>query len=1220
MAFVPSPDQELAINTRDRTILVSAAAGSGKTTTLTERIIKSLLDPTANVSVQNMLIVTFTRPAVASLMRKVGEALTKALASIREQLSSEEDPDKIAELEKTKSRFEEELYLLPAARIQTIDSFCSSIVRASTSELGIPPNFRIAEEAEIRILSDETLTALIKAAYEGELEGEGISPKDFDELVTDITSARRTGEITDVLLSLYDKCKNAIRGVAIFDDYANIYLQKGDFKIDDTEYGRDVVRHAREVIEYVSDGYYALSDMLALGSPAESGESAYYSECAARIKGLNLAGYDSAKRSVSGLEFPKRAEVKANDKTELIDLARKKETGSLKAKLTNLYNDFFLYTPDMWQELFSRMHKSLTTLSRVMHVFDKTYMAEKLRRNMFEYSDIERFAYNVLYDEDGTRSEFAKSYAQSLDAVYIDEYQDVNELQDAVFLAVSNGKNRFMVGDIKQSIYVFRSAKPEIFASLKRDLPLLTEKPDPNGNSIFMSENYRCDRGIVDFVNDVFKKMFAIAHDSIEYRPEDALSFAKKYGKDGCDPEPEYKKPEVCLVEGVIGDDNKYTSREPEYIAERIDDLLKNGRLNVGRKLEDGSVDYSVHPDDIAVIVRTWTPMPAIVDALEARGIEVEHGIDREFFMNADIRLVLCLLNAIDNPSKDVYLAGLMCSPLFGFTADDLVRYRGGERTKSLYRSIKEYRGGHPEDSRLSDFLDRLSHYRTLSESLNVYTLISRLYDETGVFALASERGEAERLITLYNYARKYESASYKGLYKFITYINNVITIGKDIEEKGGTESSGAIRIFSVHGSKGLEFPIVIYADASHPLTCLDTRNRVLFSEGYGIGYYLRAKGSIALAENPVKHIIANRMEEKFYEEELRTLYVTLTRAAEQLIIVGRLSKGETEEDVLAGIEFKRRTSTLYGIRCLTSHLDIILASTPKADLKFIPAPEEERVYDLSGEVEENTATADQDKRDEAKAPAVRDEALYKKLKERFTYAYPYHTDTLIPEKMSISSLTPALLDELEEMSIFEARKKHTPTLPEFIAGKGERLSREEGTATHMMLQFADLRFLKENGARRELERLVAKRFLSKERAALVRLDEIELFRSSDLIDEMLFASGTLCRELRFNVHVDATLLAESDEKRNAVIGKEVLVQGVIDCIITDGEGNIHLIDYKTDRIKHPENAAKQLAESHSQQLSYYALAIEKMFGKRPTTVRIYSLPLGRCVDIEPLF
>ena len=846
---------------------------------------------------------------------------------------------------------------------------------------------------------------------------------------------------------------------------------------------------------------------------------------------------------------------------------------------------------------------------------------------MFEYSDIEKYAYSILYTEDGERTDFAESYAAALDAVYIDEYQDVNELQDAVFRAVSKKDNRFMVGDIKQAIYVFRSAKPEIFSSLKRALPLLDKQPDPAGNSIFMSENYRCDRGIVDFVNSIFDKMFNVVRESIEFVPEDSLCFAKKYGEDGKGPEPQYKRPEICVVEGTRNEDGEYVSLEWEYLADRIDDLIKNGRLNVPRKGEDGSLDYSVHPEDVAILLRTWTNMPSIVSALEKRGIAVEHGIDRDFFMNADVRLVLCLLSSIDNPSKDVYLAGLMCSPLFGFTADELFRYRKGDRgyvdksnPESLYRSIKSYSSSHPEDEKLSSFLKKLAHYRALSESLNVYTLISRLYDETGVLALASNRGEGYRLITLYNLARRFESSSYKGLYSFITYINNVMTTDQDVEEKGSSEGTGAVKIFTAHGSKGLEFPIVFFADATHELECRDTRPAILHSEGYGVGYALRDEGSVALIENPVKHIIKDRLIAKYYEEELRILYVALTRASEQLIIVGRLAADDTFEKLMTRVELAKRTLTPYGITNLSTYIDIILATAPKAELKLIPAPGEEIVIDPYGEIEER-----EEAREPACPPVEPDGELYRLLKERFSYTYPYEAETRLPEKMSVSNLYPRLLDDLEDMTLAEARSKDKAKMPEFIAGKGDRRGAEEGIATHMMLQFADFESLKKNGAVAELDRLVAKRFLSEERAALVRISEIERFRSSALIDEIISANDRVYRELRFNVHVDASLIAEDEERRAALEGKRVLVQGVIDCLIVDGAGEVHLIDYKTDRLTRDEladraAARERLTRDHRTQLSYYAKAIEGMFGKRPKTVRIYSLHLGDTVDIETIF
>ena len=1174
-----SPDQLSAIQTRDRTLLVSAAAGSGKTTTLTERIIRSLLDEEHPESLQNMLIVTFTNAAVADLVKKIGEALAEAVRA---------NPDN--------KRLEGELYLLPSAHIRTIDAFCNEILRANTDKVGVPPNFRIAEEAEVTLLSVSLLDTLISAAYEGALEDEGITPEDFESLAVALTDTRSSRALAEVFRSLYEKSKNAIDGVRIFETLRDNYLTPPDTPIEKTRYGKDLIELTKECVKYCTGLLNSLSASLIGGTDREVADCAAYTAAQMTLARIIADGYTAMRDNILAYEFPSPPRCPADEKTEKMESARA-AYNTVKAHIADLKDRFYLYTEDMWHTLLSDMHKTLGTLADFLRVFDRVYTQEKMRRAMLEYSDIERLAYRCLYTEDGKPSEVAEAYKSSLSSIYIDEYQDVNELQDAIFAAMSNGKNRFMVGDIKQSIYVFRSAKPEIFARMKTEYKRLGEVGSEDGATIFMSENYRCDRGIIDFVNTVFDRMFEATRDSIGYVREDRLRFAKKHdGGEG-----EYIRPDIFIVERPDKESDE-SSLSPRFVAEKIKELILGGTL------ADGS---PVTPSDIAIILRKRDGIAAYADALSELGIKADRGTDRSFFMNAEVRLTLCLLNSIDNPSRDVYLAGLMCSPLFSFTADDMLRYRLKNKERTLYRSIKKYSEAHPEDEKLSGFLSKLSHYRTLSEGMNVYTLISRLYSETGLMALASVHGGKDNLIMLYNYARKYEQSSYKGLYNFISYVNSIVSIGESIDEKSDTGMSDAVKITTAHSSKGLEYPIVFFAEASRALTNRDLKERIAYSEGYGMAAYLRAPDGLTLAENPLKHIIHERMKEKFYEEELRVLYVALTRARERLFIVGDLPHHTTLDGYLERIEMKASALSSYSVRHFASYLEIILAAKPDAEVHFIGADRDE---ESATEAVDTPAAED--------TSPERNEEVYKLLLDRFSYEYPNPYKTTFPEKMSVSRLYPTVLDGTDEGEIsVGAKTSDRVRLPSFISGVREGASAERGIATHLVLQFCDLDRLMKDGGACELSRLVSDKFISKEKAALVRLDEIELFRSSELFARMRGAKR-LYRELRFNSRLDAHYFTEDEQRRAALAGEEVLVQGVIDCIIEDEAGDYHLIDYKTDRLTREELAdinlaQRKLNEAHSLQLTYYALAIEKVFGKKPKTVSVYSLPLGRCVDIS---
>lgn len=1198
MAKTFSPEQLSAIETRDRTLLVSAAAGSGKTTTLTERIIRSLLDEERPESLENMLIVTFTNASTADMGRKIAEALKDAIR---------QNPEN--------KRLEKELFLLPSARISTIDSFLNEIVRANADRVGVPPNYRLAEKAECTILECALIDNLIAAVYDSHLPEVG-TPEEFEAMCDCLTDSKTTGNLSDIFRLLHDKSKSAIEGVGIYQLLANNYLQKEGFAVEETPYGKDLLELTKDAVKFYTGVIVSIADELSGGTAAEAADADVHRQNAEILAGLEKCDtYLKMRDALEGLVFMDMPRCPKKDHTEILDFGRE-EFMKIKKQLTKHYTDFYVYTESMWHELFGELYKKLSCLARFMHAFDTAYTREKIRRGMLEHSDVSRFAYACLYNGDGTVTDIAEAYQKRFTSVYIDEYQDVNALQNAIFAAVSKN-NRFMVGDIKQSIYGFRSAKPEIFAEMKSLFPKLDPGVYSPASSIFMSQNFRCDRGIIDFTNEIFDRMFGITKDSIGYVPEDALVFSKIY-KDGV--EPPYTPAEIYLVERPDSDDPfEEKTYCPRFVARKIKELLDGGRLAGGEAIRSA---------DIAILLRKRDGAEDFAAALEAEGVPCESGDSAGYFMNSEVLLALCLLNAIDNPQKDVYLAGLMCSPLYGFTADDLLIYRMTDRDGSLWRAVCRYASEHPEDERLSGFISSLAHYRCLAEGMNVDALIYRLYNETGLLALASRNGGKENLMLLYNYARKFEGSSFKGLYNFINYVNNVAEREDGLEDNTNKLGDGnTVKIITIHSSKGLEYPVVFLAEASRGLTNRDLTERIAYSEGYGMSFNLRAPDGLALVRNPMQSIIHERMNRKFYEEELRVLYVALTRARERLMVVGNL-KAKSPDAYLIEAEVKGRALTPYGITRLGSYLDIIMAAKTSAKVEYIDDfsdISDQKAQKSEERVENSEPTPEYTEADAAE--------IYEEMLSRFRYEYPHKIMTEIPEKMSVSRLYPSVLDESgegelvlfdeerEEREAAEGEVVRRDALPDFMTGTEADESARRGIATHMVLQFCDLDSLKRDGARAELERLCKADFLSARNKERVRLYEIELFAKSKLFSDML-AAKKLYRELRFNCRLPASLFTEDEAKKAELHDTGILVQGVIDCLIEDGEGRLHLVDYKTDRLTREELGDESLAQKklngkHALQLSYYAMAVKKMFGREPSTVSVYSMPLGRTVPIN---
>ena len=1201
-----------AINTRDRTLLVSAAAGSGKTATLTERIISSVLDESNPINIEDMLIVTYTRAAVGELRERIGKAVKKAL---------KERPDD--------ERLERQLHMLPSARISTIDAFCADILRANAERVGINPSFRVPDSAEAQLLAENILAGLLDAIYEGEVP-EVATPAELDALTDCLAQTRKQNELPKIIHKIYSSTLNALEGVGAIGMLVDEFNPEKLDGVENTGFGRycidrlcemlahysRVFRDMRGEISAIGDGKYAkildmIDDALVLVDTLEKKKT-----------------YTDIREVLSSYEFKRAASVSDKDPLPPIKIMRK----AFKEDIEKIRDDFFLHSEEEWRIAYAGLYRQFDVLYRVIREFDRLFRQEKTRRGMCEFSDVERLTYECLW-QDGEKTDVAKEQAKLYKAVYIDEYQDVNSLQNKIFEAISTETNRFMVGDIKQSIYEFRSANPRIFADMKKSFPPLKTKGDYPAASIFMSNNFRCDEGVIDFVNDVFDRIFHYLRQSIGYVEGDRLTFSKVYDHE----KPAYVYPEVCLVPSISTSDPRHallgenTDLVPEVVARKIKELLEDGHLDNGEKIQ---------PRHIAIILRNVKNKGVkYARELAKLGIPAALAENERFFINPDVLLVLCLLNSIDNPHKDVYLAGLMCSPIYSFKLGDIALIRKLAPADTLYDSLVKYsecEGG----EKVKRFLDKLSAYRLMSEGMPTDKLLMRLYHETGLLALSSTNKESkDNLMLLYEHARKFEAGSFKGLYNFISYVNQLTGRESDFDKREAPGECDAVRIITAHGSKGLEYPVVFFAGGTKSFKKSGEAMeapRFEYEEGFGMGMYLRTESGLARVKNATKNIIKDYRLRKKIEEEARVLYVILTRARERLYVVGGVKADIDAFD--AEVAAAREYLSEYSVYKIPHLLGMVLEAKkfdyklPTEFLKEAPVIYTDKAYELL----ENGETLDDSDENES-IDTVREEVdereladVLRELKTRFSYEYPNAHLTRLPGKLSVSRLYPTILDGSDEFAVklddgdekteqnVEEKRAY---LPKFRSHEDVNLSAERGIATHMLLQFCSLDRLKRDGARAELNALKSGGFLSEKDAELVRIKEVEAFRNSKLIDDMM-AARTIHRELRFNVKLPAADFTTDGELKQLYTDERVLVQGVIDCLYEDADGEYHLVDYKTDRLTPDERADKQKAREklyakHSLQLSYYAKAVELIFGKRPKTIEVYSLPLGDTVDVS---
>ena len=1220
-------EQQKAIDTRDRTLLVSAAAGSGKTATLTERIIRSILDDENPADISRMLIATYTNAAVDELKDRIGEAIKNAVR---------ENPGN--------SRLEEQLLHLKDAKILTITSFCNDILRASAESIGLPPNYRIAEPPEAKILSSSVLDALINAAYEGEIT-DVCTAEEFIALADCLSNVKYSEGLSETLSYVFEKLTYSERGIDTLLPFIEEYDPKSFVSPEKTRYGEHIISLANGIFAEYEQAYEKVIRMATDERVDEKNLPKAKNELEVIKKCASSKDYASLKEALSSFSASNPSRSGKDPITDFYQSWRVLRSYAIE-DLNKISDSLFAYTPEEWLNLYTELYNLLGILYRFLKKYYTVFTDEKRKRGMCEFSDVERYAYEALYESDGSTTALAREISEKFDHVYVDEYQDVNGLQSKIFSAVSKENNRFMVGDIKQSIYCFRSARPEIFASMKDSFPLLGNGGDYPCASIFMSNNFRCDEPVVDFVNGIFDKTFGLLGESIGYKPEDRLVFSKQY-RDGA--VPTGKIPEIHVVEKPSSDHRDNTSDEDEAdiaIKEEVSAARAQARA-IAKKITEliGKVQladgHTIEPGDIAILMQSIKgPLAsAIGEELNSHGILSSITEIGDLFMCEEVLLALSFICSIDNPRKDVYLTAVMMSPIFGFDADAVYKIRHTYDYDSLWESTLAYSADHPDDEKCRYFTSSLLRYRKLAEGMPTDALISMIYRESGLLALAAKTGGKENLILLHSYARKYEQSDFKGIYSFISYVRNLIEKGETFPAAASAEACNAVRIMTIHKSKGLEFPVTFIAGAEATASG-GGESRIIFADNFGISMKTKDKSGLALVDNPVFNAIKRYIDRAEFDEDLRVLYVALTRAREMLYVYGSCGKKNTDE-YLAGIETMRELLSPYLATKAKNFLDIILLMRSGGKL-FIDSPEESSESDDASENESDSDSSDLSDLHSSSEDAGH---VYELMRERFCFVNPNAHLEALPEKISVSKLTPSILDgteqneytfeelmsdegifaygeDAEESLADEEKEPQTKQqrLPSFITGIPERESAKRGIATHTVMQFCDLGLLESNGVESELDRLCALEFLSDEDKKRVRISELKRFVESPLFEEMKRAKK-LYRELRFNVKLPASRFTQNEDKKRLLEDSEVLVQGVIDCIIEREDGSLHLIDYKTDRLTKEERQTVALGEerlrkAHTLQLSYYCDAIKKMFGKAPAKVGVYSLHLGKEVEI----
>ncbi len=1199
--------QKSAIEERDRTLLICAAAGSGKTAVLTERIIRMLTDEEHPADISRMLVVTFTRAAAGELRHRIGKALSAAIA-----------------LSANKEHLSRQLMLLGSASISTIDSFYYDLVRAHFEEADFPASVRLADESELLGLRRELMNEVVDAMY--------AENADFAVISDILCDLRSEAGLTDTLLDIYEKLLRYPEALEILSRSATQMEAGGEDPLD-TPFGAVWSGEVREIAEVGQRLFARALDLTEAEPNAEKltqRYSAYFSErlerCRTLLELLEQKHYERAREAIAAPFVIRKPGGKCPERTPdlvtamtlcdaFLDTWRKKHVPTLSA----------FQTREIAQSA-TESARVLLLLHATLTRFEGAYRAAKTQREIAEFSDVSRAAYRLLVGKDGKPTPLAAEVRAKYDAIFIDEYQDVDSMQDATFRAIATAQNRFMVGDIKQSIYRFRGAQPSVFAGYRRAFPALERAKAGEPATVFMSNCFRCDRRVIDFSNTVSGDLFASAAQSIGYSSEDDLVYSKE------PPTPDYTgaKCRVVLInrakfaKSEADDEQKSDASKAEarWIA------LEIARLLDGEKKADGT---PLVPADIAVLMRNAALAPHIAKHLSALGIPCNDTSRKSFFENPDVLCVYSLLAALDNPYRDVYMAAALRSPFFGFTLEDLVALHAGNAgERSLYETVRsaaqDAEGDAPRAQRLRDFHARFTLWREKAKTLPVDRLLRFLYRESAILSFAGRADDAGNAPTerranlqrLYEYARTFEANGFKGLYQFVRYVDGIMESKGKMPAPDGEEN--AVSLITIHHSKGLEYPVCFLAGTATRFNDRDLSKHFLDDEELGCAIRLPNAGPFSRTNTFQRESIALVLRRRALEEEMRVLYVAMTRARERLFVTADSPYGA--EHLLEKAKLAASEGGRFICQQGPAYIYWILAALMRkehADFAGIEVVEE---ADIPLDVRARP------KSEETDLPERRDE-ISAMLAQRFSFAYPAQHLTRLPAKLSVSKLSPGVLDvyDTDATAPGEIREADAEQLlhsfeliPAFLSPAQKATAAARGTATHEFLQFCDFALAEKNGVNAELERLIEQRFLSPETRELVRFDELARFFESDFYRSLKHAQ-VLYRETRFHLFLPAADFTDEESFARALGEEKLAVQGVIDLFYYDGAGQLILCDYKTDRLSpaelaDPRLAAAKLRERHGEQLSYYAQALEKIYGRHPDKTFVYSLPLGKALEM----
>ncbi len=1163
-------DQQKAIEARKGTLLVSAAAGSGKTAVLVERVIQRICDAENPCGVENLLIVTFTNAAAAQMKEKIAAAISKKIA-----------------LNPSDKRLRRQQLMLPCANICTIDSFCINLVRENFHTLGISPDFTLIDDGELDILKGKAVNAVIEELYQK-------SEPEFINLCNLISDNRDDGKLIEAIYTLH-KLSQAYPFpedwlASLRNDFADPLAPEK------SKWGRIITSHIESYIVNSIDSAEHCLELLREEtvlkdrySPAFESDKRMFFSLADSLKNDD---WDSMIKKFSEVKFETSGRAPAGYESEIKDICksvREDYKDNLKKiiKLISVSADEHMADMEHLEPIVAKLIEAVID-------FEKELTRLKLEANQANFSDTLHLALKLLFEKDGDdyrKTDLANELSANYAEILVDEYQDVNMAQDMIFNALSkNESNMFMVGDVKQSIYRFRQAMPEIFLSRRDGL-----SEYENGNypaKVTLGKNFRSRKGVTEIINFIFSYIMSREAGGLDYDKNECLEAAAAY------PESAGADTEMYLFETEKGEE---LAAQASFAADYIEKAVAEGM-----PLISGNGTKRAEYRDFCILLRSIKGhSKPFVDEFTRRGIPVSCEAAKGILQTPEITFLTSLLKIIDNPVDDIPLTAVMLSPVFGFTPDELSVMRTNLKKGSVYSCVVNAaeNGG----KKAAAFLAEIARMRTLSATLRTGELVRRLIEETGYGAIVCAMKDSEKrranLNLFIDLANKYENTGSKGVSGFIKYVDSAVGNKSNIKcGETKSEAANAVRIMTIHKSKGLEFPVCIVAACEKAYSTLDLKKDLIISSESGIG--------IKTNDGPFKFDTLPRIAAKTekvsesHSEELRILYVALTRAKEKLVM---LASSTDWSKSLTGIAAKIRSNDRldpFSVNSFTSYSECVLAALlrhpdahalrKKAGLSerlVIPCETRLKTEIVKGNAQSGIQCAEAEE-------ILFDEEMLREIRERLSYEYPFASLNGVVAKRIASKL------DAEKIGgeYFASRK------PAFT-GKGKLTPAQRGTATHRFMQFSDYAKAKES-VDNELERLVDGGMLTEAEAEAVDKKSISAFFESSLA-ERIFRAEKVYKEYAFTAAVPLSEM-HPEIPKEAARGESIIIEGVADCAFVEN-GRLVIVDYKTDRAQ----SGEELAERYKEQLSVYRRCLAEVIGLPVAQTLIYSFRLGEIIEVK---